>query len=264
MNETSDSRVCPNKCEREHCPSMLPDKRFVDNTPTWQSELTLLMHTHTLNFKPTFAPSHHSRETCARRPRSFAGTSTSSPRSVGSSALTDAMAIWTTLRAPKSAPTFVRPQVFIFYYNLQEGWMFFCRLFEGCAPGEVAMKQDYYAREFSLDEEEDWIEEQQQQQQQSTGSVVVPSSVGGSEEDSAAKQHDADHHYAISSFFAASLRRRRRKREVVQCSTGLKDNCPSDYKCTYDPLTSKHVCCGTPSYGSWGFCWPPFSIVGWF
>uniref|UniRef100_A0A915D1X8 BPTI/Kunitz inhibitor domain-containing protein n=1 Tax=Ditylenchus dipsaci TaxID=166011 RepID=A0A915D1X8_9BILA len=33
---------------------------------------------------------------------------------------------------------------------------------------------------------------------------------------------------------------------LMYCSPSLLDSCPLDYKCKYDSLTSKNVCCGTP------------------
>ncbi|CAD5219795.1 unnamed protein product [Bursaphelenchus xylophilus] len=35
-------------------------------------------------------------------------------------------------------------------------------------------------------------------------------------------------------------------KKVVECSPSVINSCPLDYQCKHDPLTGRHVCCGTP------------------
>uniref|UniRef100_A0A914C9P6 BPTI/Kunitz inhibitor domain-containing protein n=1 Tax=Acrobeloides nanus TaxID=290746 RepID=A0A914C9P6_9BILA len=35
-------------------------------------------------------------------------------------------------------------------------------------------------------------------------------------------------------------------KKVIECSPAMVNSCPTDYVCKYDPLSTKHACCGTP------------------
>jgi hypothetical protein len=35
-------------------------------------------------------------------------------------------------------------------------------------------------------------------------------------------------------------------KKIVECAPSMVNSCPADFVCRHDPLTSKHVCCGTP------------------